>query len=175
MLETAKKYRFLVLGLAAVFLAACATDGDGPGSATESSDRSSRSPKVDSAPMERGDYKKGSQGHLDAVAGSRVYFGYDRYDLTARAQNTLRKQAEWMLDKSRRKLVIEGHADERGTREYNLALGARRAEAVKNFLVALGVNPRRVNTISYGKERPAVSGSNESAWSQNRRSASIVQ
>lgn len=171
--ETATKYRFLILGLAAAFLAACASDGSGD--LTRDRDRPTRDSGVDELPLDRDDYERGSQNHLDAVAGSLVYFGYDRYDLTARAQNTLRKQAEWLLNNARADLVVEGHADERGTREYNLALGARRAEASKNFLVALGVSASRIRTISYGKERPVVSGSNESAWSQNRRSASNVQ
>lgn len=172
--ETAKKFRFLVLGLAVAFLAACSTDGGGAGT-IDRSDDSDRPPRVDESMLDQEDYDRGSQGHLEAVAGSLVYFGYDRYDLTARAQNTLRKQAEWLLDNTSADLVVAGHADERGTREYNLALGARRAEATKNFLVALGVSASRVRTISYGKERPAITGSNESAWSQNRRSVSSVQ
>lgn len=171
--ETATRCRFLILGLAVAFISACASDGDGD--LTSDRDRAGRDAGVDELPLDRGDYKRGSQDHLDAVAGSLVYFGYDRYDLTARAQNTLRKQAEWLLDNARAKLSVAGHADERGTREYNLALGARRAEATKNFLVALGVSASRIRTISYGKEKPVVPGSNESAWSQNRRSASDVR
>ena len=104
--------------------------------------------------------------------GDRIFFGYDRYDLSSDARETLQRQAEWLQAFSGVSITVEGHADERGTREYNLALGDRRANSVRNYLVSLGVHPARVNTISYGKERPAVLGSNDSAWAQNRRGVS---
>src|SRR5690606_13012106 len=107
--------------------------------------------------------------------GDRVFFGYDRYDLAAEARATLEKQATWLQQYPNLVITIEGHADERGTREYNLALGERRANSVKNYLVALGVPASRITTISYGKERPAVVGSDEMAWSQNRRGVTVVQ
>lgn len=116
----------------------------------------------------------GSQQDLVVNVGDRVFFGYDRYDLTPEAQSTLQLQAEWMKRYPAVNITIEGHCDERGTREYNLALGDRRANAVKSYLVALGIEPMRVTTISYGKERPAVLGSNPAAWSQNRRGVSLV-
>ncbi len=116
----------------------------------------------------------GSQQDLVVNVGDRVFFGYDRYDLTPEAQSTLELQAEWMKRYPSVTVTVEGHCDERGTREYNLALGERRANAVKSYLVALGVDPMRVNTISFGKERPAVLGSNAAAWSQNRRGVSLV-
>lgn len=106
--------------------------------------------------------------------GDRVFFGFDRYDLTPEATATLDRQAAWLKQYPGVTMTIEGHADERGTREYNLALGDRRASAVKSYLVALGVDGGRVQTISYGKERPAVLGSNESAWAQNRRGVTVV-
>lgn len=106
--------------------------------------------------------------------GDRVFYGFDRYDLTAAARATLDRQAEWLKRYTNRRLVVEGHADERGTREYNIALGERRANAAKNYLVARGISASRVTTISYGKEQPAVLGANEAAWAQNRRSVTVV-
>jgi peptidoglycan-associated lipoprotein len=91
------------------------------------------------------------------------------------ARATLDRQASWLQQYSNLSITIEGHADERGTREYNLALGERRANAVKNYLVARGVSGSRINTISYGKERPAVVGSDEASWAQNRRGVTVVQ
>lgn len=116
----------------------------------------------------------GSQQDLVVNVGDRVFFGYDQYNLTPEAQRTLELQAEWLKQYPDTNVTIAGHADERGTREYNLALGDRRATSVKNYLVALGIDPRRVTTISYGKERPAVLGSNPSAWAQNRRGVTTV-
>ena len=116
----------------------------------------------------------GTQQDLVVNVGDRVFFGYDRYDLTPEAQHTLGLQAEWLKHYMSVNITIEGHCDERGTREYNLALGERRANAVKNYLVALGIAASRVNTISYGKERPAVLGSDDAAWAQNRRGVAIV-
>jgi peptidoglycan-associated lipoprotein len=107
-------------------------------------------------------------------AGDRVFFGVDRSDLSAEAQETLRRQAEWLRRYSAVTVTLEGHADERGTREYNLALGDRRATAARNFLVAAGIPPERIHTITYGKERPALVGSNEQAYAQNRRVVTSV-
>jgi len=116
----------------------------------------------------------GTQADLVVNVGDRIFFGTDRYDLSTEARQTLDAQAEWLRQYPNLNVTIEGHADERGTREYNLALGERRANSVRNYLVALGVSPTRVNTVSFGKERPAVPGANESAWSQNRRSVTKV-
>ncbi len=116
----------------------------------------------------------GTQQDLVVNVGDRIFFGYDRYDLTPEAQRTLELQAEWLKRYPAVSVSIEGHCDERGTREYNLALGERRANAVKSYLVALGIEPMRVNTISFGKERPAVLGSNPAAWAQNRRGVTVV-
>lgn len=98
----------------------------------------------------------------------RIFFGYDQYTLTAEARDSLSRQANWLLNYQSANAIIEGHADERGTREYNLALGARRAEAVKSFLVSQGVAPSRLTTVSYGKERPIDARSNEAGWQRNR-------
>ncbi|MDC3111155.1 peptidoglycan-associated lipoprotein Pal [Pelagibacteraceae bacterium] len=103
----------------------------------------------------------------------RVFFAYDSYSLAASAQATLNKQAKWLKANPSVAIAIEGHADERGTREYNLALGDRRASSVKDYLMSQGISSNRISTISYGKERPVKSGSNDTAWAQNRRSVSV--
>lgn len=117
----------------------------------------------------------GTADHFKFMSGDdRVYFGYDRYDLTNQARDVLRKQAEWLGQYEQAIVVVGGNADERGTREYNLALGARRADTVKAFLVSQGINPSRVTTVSYGKERPIAGESNETAWALNRNAHSAV-
>ncbi|MGE5269320.1 MAG: peptidoglycan-associated lipoprotein Pal [Thiohalocapsa sp.] len=116
----------------------------------------------------------GSQQDLAETAGDRVFFAYDRADISPEAQQILERQAQWLKRYPNVRVTIEGHTDERGTREYNLALGERRAEAVKNVLVALGIPPSRMNTISYGKERPAVPHSDETSYAQNRRGVTVV-
>ncbi len=117
----------------------------------------------------------GSQEEFASIAGDRVFFNVDRYDLTEAARTTLERQAEWLRRYPTRSIVIQGHADERGTREYNLALGDRRANSVRNFLVAVGIDPSRVTTVSFGKEQPAAFGANEVAWAQNRRGVTVVE
>lgn len=116
----------------------------------------------------------GSMGELAPNVGDRVFFDYDSASLSSEAQATLSKQAEWLKKNESVNVTVEGHCDERGTREYNLALGERRAAAAKKYLVSLGVKSSRVSTISYGKERPAVVGSSDSAWAQNRRAVTVV-
>lgn len=117
----------------------------------------------------------GSQEDLAANVGDRVFFAYDSYDIAPEARDTLSRQAEWLNRYPNVNITIEGHADERGTREYNLALGDRRATSVKNYLVSLGVSASRINTISYGKEQPAVVGSDATSWAQNRRAVTRVE
>ena len=148
--------RFLVVVLAGIALTACATQG-----------------------------KKGAQLAGDVYTGTetveylatgvkdRVFFATNKSTLTTASRDTLRKQAAWMRKKADLKFSIEGHADERGTREYNLALGERRANAVKDYLMTYGISGSRLSVISYGKERPVNSGSNPLAWSQNRRSVTV--
>lgn len=106
--------------------------------------------------------------------GDRVFFALDSSSLTSEGRSTLDKQAAWLKKYSSTKVTVEGHADERGTREYNLALGERRALAAKNYLTAAGIEASRLTTISYGKERPAVVGNTEAAYSQNRRGVTVV-
>ncbi len=116
----------------------------------------------------------GSSQDLVVNVGDRVFYALNKSSLNAGARTTLEKQAAWLKKYGSIKVMVEGHADERGTREYNLALGERRANAAKDFLVALGVSPNRVKTISYGKERPVALGHDSSSWSQNRRGVTIV-
>ncbi len=106
--------------------------------------------------------------------GDRVFFGYDRYDLSPEARETLDRQAKLLNVQRPINIIIEGHCDERGTREYNLALGERRSNAVRDYLIALGINPARIRSVSYGDERPAVIGSGEDIWAQNRRAVTVV-
>jgi peptidoglycan-associated lipoprotein len=129
------------------------------------------------APMDTGVTSSiipGSQEDLTVNVGDRVFFGYDRYDLVPEARQTLDLQAEWLNRYPSVTITIEGHADERGTREYNLALGDRRANIVRSYLVGRGVDGNRLQTISYGKERPAVFGSDDQSWAQNRRSVTKI-
>jgi peptidoglycan-associated lipoprotein len=114
------------------------------------------------------------QQQMAASAGDRVFFPTDRSDLTAEAQRILTAQTGFMRQYPNLTFTIEGHADERGTREYNLALGDRRAAAVRKFLVSSGVQDNRLRTVSYGKERPAIALSNESGWAQNRRGVTVI-
>jgi peptidoglycan-associated lipoprotein len=116
----------------------------------------------------------GSQQDLEASAGDRVFFAFDRSDISPEARQILTRQADWLRRYPNVTVTIEGHCDERGTREYNLALGERRAQAAKNVLVASGISASRISTISYGKERPALVGSSEESYAQNRRAVTVV-
>jgi peptidoglycan-associated lipoprotein len=117
----------------------------------------------------------GSQQDFVVNVGDRVFFDSDQTDLSPRAIATLEKQAQWLQQYNRYSFTIEGHADERGTREYNIALGARRAQSVRNFLASRGIAPNRMRTISYGKERPVAVCNDISCWSQNRRAVTVPQ
>ena len=167
------------------FVAACATtpkdqaDSSGSGSSSESESSVSSAGELTSVdytsdvPSDYVGIYPGSQEDLIVNVGDRVYFAFDSFELDADAQELLQDQAAWLKQYNKTSITIEGHCDERGTREYNLALGEKRAQAVKNYLNGLAVFPA-INTISYGKERPAVIGSNDGAWSQNRRSVTKV-
>ncbi|CAO1654625.1 peptidoglycan-associated lipoprotein Pal [Parasphingorhabdus sp. NYA22] len=120
-------------------------------------------------------YAQGSQGDFLAnTMSDRVLFDTDRFNIDSQDQLILQSQAQWLAQNPNARVTIEGHADERGTRDYNLALGERRANAAKNYLASLGVSPSRMTTVSYGKERPEALASTESAWAQNRRAVSVV-
>ena len=149
--------KFLVIVLASVALTACASQV-----------------KKQSGQMQ-GDVYTGTDTveYLATGVKDRVFFATNKSTLTTASRDTLRKQAAFMRKKKDLTFTIEGHADERGTREYNLALGERRANAVKDYLMTYGISGSRLAVISYGKERPVNSGSNPLAWSQNRRSVTI--
>ena len=148
--------KFLVIIFAGVALTACATV------------------KKDTGKMQ-GDVYTGTETveYLATGVKDRVFFATNKSVLTTASRDTLRKQAAFMRKKKDLTFSIEGHADERGTREYNLALGERRANAVKDYLMTYGISSNRLSVISYGKERPVNSGSNPLAWSQNRRSVTV--
>ncbi len=116
----------------------------------------------------------GSREEFQKMAGDRVHFALDSYALSYKARSILSKQAAWLNRYPRVRILVEGNCDERGTREYNLALGAQRASAVRDYLVNLGVSPSRISTISYGKERPIDGRSNEEAWAINRNAHSAI-
>ena len=156
--------KFMCLTAALVMLAACDTTGDEDGMGGANGANAGK----------MGAARPGTQEDLVVNVGDRVFFGFDKSDLSSEARATLDRQSAWMKKYPSVKITMEGHADERGTREYNLALGERRAAAAKNYLVAAGIAADRVKTVSYGKERPAVLGSNEAAWAQNRRAVTVV-
>jgi peptidoglycan-associated lipoprotein len=116
----------------------------------------------------------GSQQDFVVNVGDRVFFETDSSELTEQARATLDKQAQWLNNYNRYAFTIEGHADERGTREYNIALGARRAETVRQYMVSRGIPAQRMRTISYGKERPVAICNDISCWSQNRRAVTVL-
>ncbi len=157
----------LPIAAAALLLAACESDKP-----TNASAVAPTTATASTAPASTG-IRAGSVEDFRVNVGDRVFFGYDKFDLSADARRTLERQAAWLKQYASVRLAVEGHADERGTREYNLALGERRANAAKDYLVALGVPASRLTTVSYGKERPSVLGSNVAAWDQNRRGVSV--
>ena len=117
----------------------------------------------------------GSQADfLASVISDTIHFDLDKYGIDGESQGILRSQAQWLARYAGKSITIEGHCDERGTREYNLALGERRANAAKNYLISLGVDGGRIQTVSYGKERPVALGSDEAAWAKNRRAVTIT-
>ena len=143
--------------------------GSSTGSATSSSTASTASSTSGStAATQMSDAEKLAQ------VGNTVYFGFDSSELDGEAQATLDRQAAFLNVNPTVVVIIEGHADERGTREYNLALGDRRAVSVRDYLLAKGLDAARIRTVSYGKERPSVAGSNEEAWAKNRRAATVL-
>lgn len=154
-------------------LTACVTSPTSPGladrSITPPPEAYSSTAKPYSKPQ------KSARGSKSLNVGDRVLFRTDSSALSTTARKTLSAQATFLVKNKKSDVTIEGHADERGTREYNLALGARRANTVRDYLLSLGVNPGRIGTISYGKERPVSLCSDESCWSQNRRAVTILR
>lgn len=112
---------------------------------------------------------------FERTVGDRVLFAYNRHDLSTDAKHTLKAQASWLMEHKSFNITVEGHCDERGTKEYNIALGEKRAMSAKRFLESLGIDASRIETVSYGKERPAVIGNDEAAWSKNRRAVTAIR
>ena len=171
--------------LVALVLSACETTPDNVGSVKGSGSISGKTATTSLAPVSviknrtlanlaPGGVTAGSQEDLVTNIGDRVFFGLDSVSLSSDARSTLEKQAQWLRKNPNVTVTVAGHADERGTREYNLALGERRATAARDYLVALGLDQNRIKTISYGKERPIDARSIEDAWSKNRRSVTTV-
>jgi peptidoglycan-associated lipoprotein len=159
--------KFLAVAAVGLLLAACesaptpsASTGGTGGASTATAPAASIAP--------------GTVQDFQVNVGDRVFFDYDKFEVKPAGKATLDKQAAWLKRYGQWKIVIEGHCDERGTREYNLALGERRSNAVKSYLINQGIPANRVTTISYGKERPVALGSNEAAWAQNRRGVTVL-
>ena len=181
--------RLIALAAVAFFVAACetasqtSTDSAGESSsstASSSASTSSSSGSSGSSSSSSSGTASSSTAAVDSAAdklaavGNTVYFGYDSAVLDGNSQATLFRQAAFLKGNPSLTVTIEGHCDERGTREYNLALGERRAAAARDYLLAQGVDPARIRVISYGKERPIAAGSNETSWSKNRRAATVL-
>jgi peptidoglycan-associated lipoprotein len=162
----------LLMSVALVSLAACSSDEDAAVDTSMSGLQGDQMAANGTAPVNG--VVPGTQQDLVVNIGDRVFFGYDQSDVASEGQATLARQVAWLKQYPSVSVTIEGHADERGTREYNLALGERRAAAVKSFLLSQGIDASRINTISYGKERPAVTESTPSGWAQNRRAVTVV-
>jgi peptidoglycan-associated lipoprotein len=162
----------------AVLLAACSDASDSATSgnaAANAADPGGLAGSALSGTRGAGSARPGSQEDLAATVGDRVFFATDSAQVGADQRPTLQRQAQWLAQYRQVQVTMEGHADERGTREYNLALGQRRANAARDILVSSGVAGSRVQTISYGKDRPAALGSDEQAWAQNRRAVTTVR
>jgi peptidoglycan-associated lipoprotein len=176
--DTQRIARLAMIGLATASLAACASRPKPQGPVTPPSQPSQPSQPSYQQP---GPVSPVDQGPLPGTVqdfviniGERIYFDTDSYDVRSDAQPTLAAQAQWLNRYPAVRVRIEGNADERGTREYNLALGARRANAVREFLVAQGVSGSRIETLSYGKEKPIDGGSSEDAWAKNRNARTAI-
>ncbi len=169
------RFKLISIFAAALLLAACTTPSEEAGETTgaSSTTATTSTTTAPSTTMIAGP-TPGTQEHLVVNVGDRVFFDYDKSDLRPEARATVEALAAWLSNYPATIIGIEGHCDERGTREYNLALGERRANSVQDYLVALGIDPNRLKTTTYGKESPAVLGSNEESWGQNRRSVFVV-
>lgn len=176
LLGVVMRFKFLSLLAALLLVSACATEPEesakSSGKGASASAPSSSAPAAAAPAVGPG---AGTKEDFVVNVGDRVFFDFDKSDIKTDAVSTLNKQATWLERYSRVTITIQGHCDERGTREYNLALGNRRAAAVKDYLVSRGIAANRIEIISYGKERPAVLGSNEWAWAQNRRGVTVIR
>ena len=177
--DTKRAARLALIGLAAASLAACArkpVEGVVP-AAPETAPTGPAYPTAPTGPVTGGNMGAAAPGtEQDFVVnvGDRIYFDLDSYDVRSEAMPRLDAQAQWLQRYPQVTVRIEGNADERGTREYNLALGARRSNAVRDFLISQGVSGARIETLSYGKERPIDAGSSEDAWAKNRNARTAI-
>jgi peptidoglycan-associated lipoprotein len=169
MMKFSSGLKYIALA-AALALAACASE---PKPAPTSGEPPAE-PQQQSAPVQSSSIVPGSAEDLRVNVGDTVHFGYNEYSIQDEDHSVLQRQSAWLAKYPSVRVTIEGHCDERGTREYNLALGARRANAVKEYLVSLGVSAGRLETISYGKERPTCTDSSESCYAQNRRGVTTI-
>ncbi len=165
------RFKILSIIAAALVLAACESaqlaDSDAGGTGVVQGGPVVGTP-LDAGPL------PGTQSDLVANVGDRVFFEFDRYELKPESRATIERWVTWLDANPQVGVVVEGHADERGTREYNLGLGERRANTAAEYMVALGVDPARISTVTFGKERPAVLGSNNAAYAQNRRGVMVA-
>ena len=168
------RFNFFTLIAAAFLLAACASEPEESGATTSAGTAVGSGSDTGASTTAIPTLDPRSREWLVVNVGDRLLFDYDKSDLTSESQDTVEKVVAWMQTYPDVTLTLEGHADERGTREYNLALGERRANSVRSYMEALGIEGSRLSLISYGKERPAVLASNESAWVQNRRAVFVV-
>lgn len=166
------RYKILGLFAAVALLSACETASTVGG--TSGGSGVSKKAISQTASPSAATVAPGSQEDLVLTVGDSIYFDFNKFSIRADARNVLERQAAWLKSNPSVTFSIEGHCDERGTREFNLALGERRANSVKDYLVTMGINPVRIKTISYGKERPVAMGSNNAAWAQNRRGVTRV-
>lgn len=162
--------RSLLMATAIVALAACSKKPPAELPPAPGADL----PPASSTTGQSGPVRGSQEDFIASVASDRIFFGLNQYDVDVEDQATLQSQAAWLQQNPNVRITIEGHCDERGTRDYNIALGERRANAAKNYLASLGIDSSRISTVSYGKERPAALGSDESAWAQNRRAVTIT-
>ena len=177
--DTQRVARLAMIGLATASLAACASRPKpaGPQAPTTQPSQPTapayETPSTPQSPVNQGPLPGTAQDFVINI-GERIYFDTDSYDVRSDAQPTLAAQAQWLNRYPAVRVRIEGNADERGTREYNLALGARRANAVREFLVGQGVSGSRIETLSYGKERPIDAGASEDSWAKNRNARTAI-
>lgn len=162
-------FKVLTIIAATFVLAACASSQPGSAGRTDTSGSNSGRTSAGRDGVSVGGLNPRTDIYIEQTYGNSIYFGYDRIDLSPQARLKVEDWAKYAGDFPQTVFMIEGHADERGTREYNLALGERRANATKEYLTALGVAPNRISTVTYGKERPFAVGSVEDAYAQNRR------
>lgn len=179
MMTRSKLFTLAMVGVATASMAACTRNRPpvDDGSMTPPPSTQPTTPTAPTGPVDTGQLgpaQPGSVRDFVATAGDRIYFELDSYRVSSEAGQRLNAQAQWLQRYPNVTVRIEGNADERGTREYNLALGARRAEAVRTYLVERGVAPNRIDTISYGKERPIATGSSEDSWARNRNAHTAI-